>query len=198
MAPVKTNPVEVAGPWVSGFVLEGQHTTSSEFLGHDSWGHPQFDTKRSELGELVYLLKNRGDRNAVASIAETAVQFIGEWKPTFELIVPVPPSRKREYQPVAEIAKAIGAYLSQPVAVTAVSKIKDTPQLKDVYDYNERIKLLKDAFRIDTDAIREKTILLVDDLYRSGATARVVADNLLEAGAARVTMLAMTKTRTRK
>lgn len=112
MAPVNISPIKIVGPWTSGYVLEGKHTLSSTFLGHDSWGHPQFDTTRSELGELVYQLKNRNDRNAVACIAETAVQFIGNWRPTFDLIVPVPPSRKRDYQPVAEIAKAIGAGLA--------------------------------------------------------------------------------------
>lgn len=198
MAPVKTNPIRIVGPWTSGYVLEAQHTLSSEFLGHDSWGHPQFETKRSELGELVHQLKYRSDRNAVAHIAETAVQFIGEWNPTFEIIVPVPPSRIRDFQPVAEIAKAIGACLSRPVTLNAVSKIKDTPQLKDVYDYHERIKLLQDAFRVDSDVVRGKSVLLVDDLYRSGATAMVVAKSLLAGGAVLVNMPAVTKTRTRK
>lgn len=84
------------------------------------------------------------------------------------------------------------------MSLDAVNKIKDTPQLKDVFDYNERIELLEDAFQIDSDVVRGKSILLVDDLYRSGATAIVVAKNLLSGGAVLVNMLAMTKTRTRK
>ena len=200
MAPVPINPMKLDGPWTSGYVLERQHTLSSEFLGHDSLGHPQFDSKYSPLGELVYKLKNRGDRSVVDSIAETAVQFITErWKPAFELIVPVPPSRKREaYQPVVEIVNAIGARLMQQVDLNAVSKIKETPQLKDNYDYHEREKLLQGAFRANGDAVRGKAILLVDDLYRSGATAVVVTQSLFAGGATSVYMLAMTKTRTRR
>jgi competence protein ComFC len=64
-------------------------------------------------------------------------------------------------------------------------------------DYRERIKLLEGAFQVDADAVRGKRILLVDDLYRSGATATVIAQALLSGGAATVHMLAMTKTRTR-
>ena len=79
----------------------------------------------------------------------------------------------------------------------AVTKIRDTPELKDVFDYQERIKLLEGAFQVDTHAVRGKRILLVDDLYRSGATATVVARGLLAGGAAAVQMPAMTKTRTR-
>ena len=96
-----------------------------------------------------------------------------------------------------EIAKAIGARLSKPVDMTAVNKIKDTPELKNVFDYQQRSKLLQGAFNVERDAVDGKRILLVDDLYRSGATATVVAQDLLAGGAAAVYMLAMTKTRTR-
>jgi predicted amidophosphoribosyltransferase len=83
------------------------------------------------------------------------------------------------------------------VNTAAVSTIKDTPELKDVFDYQQRMRLLQGAFNVDRDAVGGKRILLVDDLYRSGATATVVAQGLLEDGAAAVYMLAMTKTRTR-
>lgn len=79
----------------------------------------------------------------------------------------------------------------------AIAKVRDTPELKDVFDYRERIKRLEGAFQIDPHAVSGKRILLVDDLYRSGATASVVAQALLAGGAATVHMLAMTKTRTR-
>jgi predicted amidophosphoribosyltransferase len=198
MAAVKIDPIKLPGPWADGYVFERQHTLTSEFLGHDSFGNPQFDTKRTELGELVFRLKNRNDQNTLTSIAETAVEFIKGWAPPFDVIVPVPPSRKRlAYQPVVEIAKAIGTRLSKPVNTAAVSKIKDTPELKDVFDYQQRIKLLQGAFNVDRDAVGGKRILLVDDLYRSGATATVMAQEFLEGGATAVYMLAMTKTRTR-
>lgn len=51
---VKSDPIRLVGPWAEGYVLERQHTLSSDFLGYDSYGHAQFDTKRSELGELVF------------------------------------------------------------------------------------------------------------------------------------------------
>ena len=91
MASVKIDPLKLAGPWVEGWAIERQHTLSADFLGHDSYGNPQFDTKRSELGELVFRLKNRNDGNTLDSIAETAVQFIKGWSVTVDMIVPVPP-----------------------------------------------------------------------------------------------------------
>lgn len=198
MAPVTIDPMKLPGPWTDGYVLERQHTVSSDFLGYDSYGNPQFDTKRSELGELVFRLKNRSDKRTLEPIADTAVQFLNDWKPPLDLIVPVPPSRQRAgFQPVVEIARAIGARLSKPVNTAAGSKSKNTPELKNVFEYERRLELLQGAFNVEALAVRNQRILLVDDLYRSGATAAVVAQALLAGGAAAVYMLGMTKTRTR-
>ena len=117
--------MRLQGPWVDGYVLERQHTLSSAFLGHDSFGNPKFDTKRTELGELVFQLKNRSDKNTLDSIADTAVQFIEGWNPGIEVIVPMPPSRKRTtFQPVVEIDLALGTWLAKPVDTSVVTKIE--------------------------------------------------------------------------
>jgi predicted amidophosphoribosyltransferase len=50
---------------------------------------------------------------------------------------------------------------------------------------------------VDVDKARDRSFLLVDDLYRSGATAAAVTEALLKGGAKTVRFLAMTKTRTR-
>lgn len=69
--------------------------------------------------------------------------------------------------------------------------------MKDVFDYQQRLTLLEGAFQVNRDAVGGQRILLVDDLYRSGATATVVARDLLAGGAPAVYLLTMTKTRTR-
>ena len=189
--------MNLQGTWTEGYVLEQQHTLSSEFVGHDSFGNPQYDTKRSALGELIYRLKYQNDKSVLDSITETAALFIRNWFPDFDQIVPMPPSQIRYYQPVMEIARNIGSRLSKPVSMTAVIKTTNTQPLKNVFDYQERITLLTGAFQVDTDAVFEKRILLIDDLYRSGATATVVAQELLTGGAEAVYLLAITKTRTR-
>lgn len=62
------------------------------------------------------------------------------------------------YQPVVDIAKAIGARLSKPVNTAVVSKNKDTRELKDVLDYQPQIRLLQRAFNVDRDAVGGKRI----------------------------------------
>lgn len=76
MAAVKIDPQKLVGPWIDGWVIERQHTLSSEFLGHDSFGNPRFETRRSELGELVFRLKNRNDKSVIEPIAQTALEFV--------------------------------------------------------------------------------------------------------------------------
>ena len=92
------------------------------------------------------------------------------------------------------LADAIGKGLNVPV-IRAVQKIKETPQLKNVYDLDERTKLLDGAFKIDP-AVAEKRVLLFDDLYRSGATMNAITEALLDEGKVKDVM-AFTITRTR-
>jgi competence protein ComFC len=190
------NPVVVQGAWRLGWTLD-VHTTSSEFLGYDENGRAQFETKRSPLGELLYLLKYRGQSTAPQVAAVMAEHFRN--KPNalarIDLIVPMPPSTPRSYQPVAEIVKRLGKKLNKAVSLDAVRKIRQTPGLKDVHDPEERRELLDGAFQAEVARVKGKGVLLVDDLYRSGATANAVTIALIAAGAARVYFLAATRTR---
>jgi predicted amidophosphoribosyltransferase len=95
---VNIRPMKIPGRWRDGYALD-YHTLSSTYLGEDEFGHPQFDTKRSEVGELLYQLKYRSDASVVAAIVETVASFIATWQPGVDLLVPVPPSRSRPNKP---------------------------------------------------------------------------------------------------
>ena len=49
---MRTDPRHIPGCWDEGFALD-LHTLESEFIGYDEYGHAQFDTRRSELGDLL-------------------------------------------------------------------------------------------------------------------------------------------------
>lgn len=77
-------------------------------------------------------------------------------------------------------------------------KVKETPELKNIYDYQKRLELLKDGFAIKDQSLRGKNVLLFDDLYRSGATLSVVTRALYDQGMVNeVYILALTKTRSK-
>jgi predicted amidophosphoribosyltransferase len=193
---VKIKPAKIRGKWREGYVLD-YHTIRSDLIGYDEYGHPIFETKRTELGELLFRLKYRSDKSVIESITETAADFINSWNPGFARILPVPPSRSRRmFQPVIEVAKALADRLNLALCVNCITKVRATPELKNVYDYSQRMKLLGDAYDADTSKLGDQSILLFDDLYRSGATLNAITDIIYTKGkAAGVYALALTRTK---
>lgn len=191
------HPTRIPGKWSAGFALD-YHTVSSEFVGHDEYGHPTFDTKRSDLGELLYRLKYVSDSAVIEEIAATATDFLRTWNPSFAYIVPVPPSRARCLQPVLVLAEAIGKNLGMRVRPDAITRVKAIPQLKDVFGYDARVKLLEGAHSADPAIVEGNGILLFDDLFRSGATMNSITETLYGIGkASDVFGLTITRTRSR-
>ncbi len=195
---VNVQPMKIPGRWRDGYALD-HHTVSSTYLGDDEFGHAQFETRRSELGELLYQLKYKTEASAVAAIVETVASFVASWKPGVDLIVPVPPSRPRASQPVLVLADALAKRLSLSCAPSCVTRTRDVPELKNVYDYNERTRLLEGAHSVDKAQVQGRKVLLFDDLYRSGATMNAITAALYDdGGAADVFALTITKTRSNR
>jgi predicted amidophosphoribosyltransferase len=119
---------------------------------------------------------------------------------TIDAIIPVPPSHTgRPFQPVVEVARALGDKFNIPVLTDAVKKVKETPELKNVTDFKERKRLLLFAFKVQQpEAVAGKTVLLFDDIYRSGGTLSMLTWVLYhEAQAACVKVLTLTRTRSK-
>src|SRR5208283_6045182 len=155
MAVIKFNPMKLAPtPWVEGYVLD-YHTISSTPTGDPYY---RFDTKRTELGELLFRLKYRAAGSAnVTDIADTAEQFIRGWKPPIECVVPAPPSLTRRTQPAVEVARELAARLQLPLFENAVVKVKTTLQMKNIDDWAERQRVLAEAVQSGKDDLKGKS-----------------------------------------
>jgi predicted amidophosphoribosyltransferase len=197
---VAINPLKLTGNWTQGYALD-IHTIDSILIGHDEYGHEVFDTKRSEMGELLYRLKYKSDKAVLVEIIDTVSNFlVNLWKivDAIAAIVPVPPSKNRTFQPVLEITKSLSSRLRIPFYDDVLAKTKETPELKDVYVYEKRMELLQNAFHVKSNALKGKSILLLDDLYRSGATLNTITDILYKEGkVSHVYVLTLTKTRSK-
>ena len=194
MAVVPIRPMRLAPkPWVEGYVLD-YHTVSSTPTGDPYY---RFDTKRTELGERVFRLKYRnGGAPVLADIVDTAENFIREWTPPVECIIPAPASLNRKSQPVIEIVRELANRLKIPIYEGAVRKVKPTPQMKNIDDWAERQAVLKEAVQAGDADVRGKIVLLVDDLIESGSTLRRAAEVLLtDASAKAVYALVLTRTK---
>lgn len=190
--------IKLEGNWKAGLAFD-VHTLSSTYLGPDEFGHDKFENTRSEMGELVYQLKYKKDKSTLARILCLLDKIKGIDQ--FDYVIPIPPTdRSRAFQPVTEIAKAIGAHYKVEVLTDVLKKQAGGPQLKNVNDLEERKKLLRASLAIDNaDIVAGCDILLVDDLYRSGATLEVATELLYEQGkASKVCVLTMTKTRSNR
>jgi predicted amidophosphoribosyltransferase len=173
---------KIEGSWDLGFVLH-KHTLSSAYLGDDQWGHPRFDTTRSEPGEALYQLKYQNDWKQVEPLA---AQVQTSLLPLFEkvgLIIPMPASTSRSKQPVNELANALGRLTGIPVFDNMVVKAPAAPgstPLKDLHARAEKDAALAGRFSINECIENEGrwNALLLDDLFDTGATMDAVCRSL--------------------
>ena len=195
MAPVKFDPKKLEGPWADGYVLD-HHTISSIPTGDPYF---PFETKRTELGELLYQFKYRSRMDVLPAIIDTAEDFIrNHWQGLQQLdcIVPAPPSATRETQPVITLARELAQRFGIPTVEDAVAKVKSTLQMKNISDWAMRKEVLSEAIQKGEGDVKSKCILLFDDLTESGSTLRRVAEIWLrDGGAAAVYVLALTRTK---
>jgi predicted amidophosphoribosyltransferase len=91
----------------------------------------------------------------------------------------------------SELAKSLGIVLD----TTTLKKTKTTAQMKDIGDFGARVSALEAAFTSSND-LKGGEILIIDDLFQSGATMNVAARALKEQGSVKaVYALALTRTR---
>lgn len=107
-----------------------------------------------------------------------------------DVAVPVPlhlkQLRRRGYNQSLHLAKLWSEVLHKPVDFSSLSRVKDTLSQTGL-DKKARQKNLKGAFVVTDDVfIRDKKILLVDDVHTTGATLSEVARVLKRSGAASV------------
>ena len=111
------------------------------------------------------------------------------------LIIPVPLHRSRQnergYNQSAVLAQELTTYLHLPVLTDGLLRTKKTTIQKHMSD-TERAKNIKGAFTVNpqhANAIHGQNILLLDDVYTTGATSHECATTLRKAGAKNVIIL---------
>ena len=186
------------GSWSQGWAVD-LHTISST---HNPDG--TFDTTYTEIGNRLHDLKygrdgSAPDESEVFPIADILTDFIKSKidAEKVDIIIPTPPSNmRRQFQPVFLLAEALGERLSIPVDFNYINKIKDIDQLKEIDDPEQRKEILSDAFDIASDKYINKSILLLDDLFRSGSTLNEITNILFNKGKVdNVIVFTVTKTR---
>ena len=116
-----------------------------------------------------------------------------------QLVLPVPISRQRlrhrGFNQAGELAHEVARGLQMEYSDTALVKVRETPPQTGL-TRRERKTNLSGAFKlVRPDLIRGQEILIIDDVFTTGATIGAVCPVLRQAGAAQVTMLTFAGTR---
>lgn len=123
-------------------------------------------------------------------MADYLIKYYPDIKEQATMLVPVPVHKKRErnrgFNQAALLAEEISRNMGTPCVCKQLLRCKETiPQSK--LDYTQRRLNCKDAFlAADNSIFKEQVILLVDDIFTTGATLDACATELYKAGAAEV------------
>lgn len=158
-----------------------------------------FESARSPLRyegvgkEVVHALKYRGYRKVVAGLATPLMlQVLGEGR--CDAVVPVPlhrsRQRKRGFNQAALLARGVAAEINAPVSDTleVVRSTRDQVELSAA----QRRANVAGAYKASVPL--QGRVLLIDDVFTTGATMSACASTLLRAGAEEVHALSLCRT----
>jgi ComF family protein len=148
--------------------------------------------QRFKYGRKISLGKSLGRLTARA--AEEL--FVGQKK--IDLIVPVPLHarrlRWRGFNQALVLAREVGRVRGLPVDPFILRRSRPTPPQTQLAE-EERRKNVRGAFTLRSEeAVADRVVLLVDDIYTSGATANECSRVLLRGGAEEVRVLTLART----
>ncbi|MCJ7667929.1 MAG: ComF family protein [Anaerolineae bacterium] len=151
---------------------------------------------RGPLKRAIYQFKYRQKRKMALPLAGLMYQYLLENPLPAELIVPVPLHmdrlRERGYNQAALLARELSERRGLPVEEKSVVRIKETtPQVALKPD--ERRKNVRGAFRGQGERLKDRQVLLIDDVSTTGATLDACAEALRERGARSVWALVLAR-----
>jgi ATP-dependent DNA helicase RecQ len=178
----KPHPRPLVGSWQQGWAL-GFH---SHISGAD-WS-------RSGVGDLTYRLKYDSDTTVLPALVQQTLDLFAAHPEMAQadFIIPVPSSTERKVNPVHAFCEALAGKISVPVH-PLVFKLRQTQPQKEMQTLAQKRANVAGAFSIHRE-VNGRKILLVDDLFDSGATLDEITKLLLKHGASRVNILTLTRT----
>lgn len=171
---------------------------------------PPFERARSAVAyddvsrDLILPFKHADRTEASALFARWMAAAAPELVESAEVIVPVPLDRRRlferRYNQAALLAQSLSPLSGVPVLLDGVERIKPSPPLKSKggkrMSQSERRRNVAGAFRVRDAAkpdLRGVRVLVVDDVYTTGATAWAMARCLIRVGVSAVDVLTVAR-----
>ncbi len=167
----------------------------TRFAGIAPWSY-----ERKIVRELIHLLKYESVKTAALPLGKELGSYLlksmelGGISPTNFVIIPIPlhtrKLRKRGFNQSLLLACAL-ELREVPLLEKTLIRTRPTLSQTTLENPEERTKNVYGSFTLrDPESVRGKNILLVDDVFTSGATMREAARILKKAGARRIIGLA--------
>jgi len=185
-----------------GRFFEGE--TEPHFCGSCLQEKPPFSRHRScgrymgRLKEIVLLCKFHNLPILAEGLAKFALHALADEDALWwglDAVVPVPlhPKRERErgYNHAQIIAKKLAEHEGIQLLDKQLVKVKNVPPQMSL-SMKDRLRSVKGAFAVhNREEVKNKTVLLLDDVYTTGATVRECSKILVEAEAKEVRALTL-------
>ncbi len=183
----------------AAFVLDENELCPSCLDGHNHYFtfaravYPYEDRMRDWIQAFKYYNKTYLRRPFAAMLFDGYQLYFADKE--IDLIVPVPLSsgrlKERGYNQSALCAQLLAKRLKIPYTEKGLLRVKETVALAEL-SAKERRSCLRDAFSTSWTGLQGKTVLLIDDIFTTGATASTCAKELLDQGAKTIYVLTIT------
>ena len=169
-----------------------------------------FGPYQDRMKAAIHALKYDGLHPAARGLGRMLAQAIAQLAqeaPSEMLVVPVPLHRSKYSQRGFNQARSLAAYAlgylrkSHPLwrltlASSTLMRLRATESQAGLTSRQRRLNV-RGAFTVsDPSAVKSKHILLIDDIFTTGATARSASQALVRAGAASVWVATLARART--
>jgi len=156
---------------------------------------PAFDSLRSmavysgPIKKAIQANKYRKEISIGNELSKHLFGFVKSMNNDFDKVIPIPLGKKRlkerGYNQVGTFAYPLAMMLGVEYSPKSIKKVRETnPQVG--LSAIERRENVNDAFSADSSLVKNKKILLLDDVATTGATLSSAAGALLQAGASNV------------
>ena len=151
---------------------------------------------RGILRNYILAMKFKRDLGLPELILPDLVALMERSNFSFDYLIPVPLSKKRlkqrGYNQVAVWGVPLGKMIGSPLNTTILTQNKETTSQVSL-SADERWKNIHGAFSVNTDQIRGKNIVILDDVITTGATLNECARVLRKAGARKIFALTIAR-----
>ena len=149
------------------------------------------------IRQAIYELKYHQLKAVAVDIAEVLAGYLKEYPLIGNVLVPVPLHdnrlRQRGYNQSVLITKKLNKLINLPYIIDSLIRTKDSLPQARTSSVQLRHKNVFDAFICKDNRLRNKQVILIDDVSTSGATLEACAVALKKAGALSVWGLTVAK-----